>query len=149
VPSPDPSAGTVFAVRGALVAVEDAVFRRVDVVADVTATFGFGAADRAAAGLAAAGFAAAGFAAAGFARALGRAGDAARDEALATDRARVGAGRSSLIRAVSWATSARASDACFLRFASTSRAFWRRFSSLPNSFAVSFAALLAPAAPAG
>ena len=144
---------------------EDAVFRRVDV--DVTATFGFAAAAEAAggfglAGFAAAGFAgaglatgfaavdfaAAGFAAAGFARALERAGDAARDEAgRVADRALV-AGLSSLIWAVSWTTSARASDACFFRFASTSRAFWRRFSSLPNSFAMSLAALLAPAAPA-
>jgi hypothetical protein len=138
VPSPDPSAGTAFCVRAARVAGEVAVFRRVDDVVDAraveaTATFGC-----AAAGFAAAALAAAGFAAAGFARALGRAGDAAR----------VRAGRSSLIRAVSWATSARASDACFFRFASTSRAFWRRFSSRANSFSASLAAFLGPAVPA-
>ena len=112
VPSPDPSAGAAFRVRAVRVAGVDAVFRRVDAdvvdarALDVTATFGF-----AAAGFAAAGFAAAGFAAAGFAA------------GTATDRARVGAGRSALTWAVSWATSARASDACFFRFASTSRAF--------------------------
>ena len=139
MPSPDPSAGTVFFVREARVAGEDAVFGRVDAVVDATGTFGFGAADRdgacfgpaafaavgfAAAALAAAGFALAGFALAGFARALERAVDAPRDEAGdVADRARVGTGRSSLIWAVSWATSARASDACFFRFASTSRTF--------------------------
>ena len=93
MPSPDPSAGTAFRVRGVRVADEDAVFRRVDVdvdarvvafvAVDATATVGFGAA-----GLAAAGFAAAGFAAAGFARALDRAGEAARDEAGALPTAR-------------------------------------------------------------
>lgn len=110
-------------------AAEDAVFRRVDVDVDdrravavvpveATATFGF-----AAAGLAAAGLAAAGFAAAGFARALERAVGAARVNVGAfADRALVG-GLSSLIWAVSWATSARASVACFFRFASTPRAF--------------------------
>jgi len=150
VPSPDPSAGTVFRVRAVRVAGEDAVFRLVDVdvvdarvvefvPADATATVGFGAAARAAAG-----FAAAGFAAAGFARALDRAGDAAREAGVFTDRA-LGAGLSSLIRAVSWATSARASAACFFRFAATSRAFWRRFSRRANSFAVSLTALLASA----
>ncbi len=96
VPSPDPSAGTVFRVRGVRVADDDAVFRRVDVdvpcvvafvAVDATATVGFGAA-----GLAAAGFAAAGFAAAGFARALDRAGEAARDEAGAVDRPCAGCG---------------------------------------------------------
>ena len=149
VPSPDPSAGTAFRVRAGRVAGEEAVFRRVDVdvvdarVVEATATFGFAAAGFAAAGFAAAGFAAAGFAAAGFAaagfaRALDRAGDAAR----------VWAGRSSLIRAVSWATSARASDACRFRFASTSRAFWRRFSSRANAFSASFAAVLGSAVPA-
>jgi hypothetical protein len=124
VPSPDPSAGTVLRGRAVRVAGEDGVFRRADVdVVDAravdfvalvaTATVGFRAADRAAAG----------FGADGFARALDRAGDAARDEAgAATDRPPV-PGLSSLIRAVSWATAARASDACFLRFASTSRAF--------------------------
>ena len=104
-------------------------------VVEATATFGFAAAGLAAAGFAAAGFAAAGLAAAGFARALDRAGRM---------RAWVGAGRSSLIWAVSWATSARASDACFFRFASTSRAFWRRFSSRANSFSASLAAVLGP-----
>jgi len=104
---------------------------------DETAAFGFGAVALAAGGfaaaLAAAGFAPAGLAAAGFAR--------------ARDRATVG-GLSSLIWAVSWTTSARASDACFLRFASTSRAFWRRFSSRASSFDASLAALLGPAIPA-
>ena len=99
-------------------AVEDAVFRPVVEVVDrravavvpldETATFGFGATDVAAARFAAAGLAAARLAAAGFAR--------------ARDRATVG-GRSPLIWAVSWATSARASAACFFRFASTSRVF--------------------------
>ena len=123
---------------------EEAAFRRVDVdvvdarVVEATATFGFAAAGFAAADFAAAGFAAADFAAAGFARALDRAGDAAR----------VWAGRSSLIRTVSWATSARASDACRFRFASTSRAFWRRFSSRANAFSASFAAVLGSAVPA-
>jgi hypothetical protein len=161
VPSPDPSAGTVL-VRAVRVAGEDAALRRVDVDAvdvraldfvpvDATAAVGFAAADRAAAGFAPAGFAPAGLAAtgldpAGFARAFERPGDAAR-EAGVTDRAPV-AGLSSLIRAVSWATSARASDACFVRFASTSRAFRRRFSSRLNTFAASLAALLASAAPA-
>ena len=84
MPSPDPSAGTVFRVRAVRGADEDAVFRRVEVdvvdarAVDVTATFGFAAAGFAAAGFAAEGFAAAGFAAvdfamSGFARALGRA----------------------------------------------------------------------------
>jgi hypothetical protein len=144
VPSPDPSAGTAFRVRGVRVADEGAVFRRVDVdvvdrcavaivPVDETATFGFAAVD---------------LAAAGFARALDRAGEAARDEAgAATARAPV-AGLSSLIRAVSWTTSARASDACFFRLASTSRAFWRRFSSRARSFEASLAALLGPAVPA-
>jgi hypothetical protein len=160
VPSPDPSAVTVF-VRAVRVTGEDAVFRRVEVVdvravdfpVDATATVGFAAVDLVGAGFAAvdlvgADFAPAGFEPAGFARAFDRPGDAARDEAgVVTDRAPV-AGLSSLIRAVSWATSARASDACFFRFASTSRAFRRRFSSRLNSFAASLAALLASAAPA-
>ena len=154
MPSPDPSAGTAFRVRAVRAAGEDAVFRRVDVdvvdrravdvaPVDVAATVGL-----AAAGVVAAGLAAVDFAAAGFARALDRAGDAARDEpGVVTDRAPV-AGWSSLIWAVSRATSARALDACFFRFASTSRAFRRRFSSRPNSFAPSLAALLASATPA-
>jgi len=141
VPSPDPSPGTAFDVRGDRVAVEDAGFRAVvDVVdrfavalVDETAALGFGAAAFAAVDLAAAGFVAAGLAAAGFAR--------------ARDRATVG-GLSSLIWAVSWTTSARASDACFFRFASTSRALWRRFSSRASSFDASLAALLGPAVPA-
>jgi hypothetical protein len=154
VPSPDPSAETVLRVRAVRVADEDAGFRRVDV--DVTATFGFAAAAEAAVDVAEAGFAEAGVAvidfaaaglAAGFARAFERAGDAALEEAFAVDRA-PDAGLSSLIRAVSWTTSARASDACFFRFASTSRAFWRRFSSRANSFPVSLAARLTPAVPA-
>ncbi len=124
-------------------AVEDAGFRPVvDVVdrrafavvpVDDTAAFGFGAVD---------------LPAAGFARTLARDADGARLAAgAATARARV-AGLSSLIRAVSWATSVRASDACFFRFASTSRAFWRRFSSRASSFPASLAALFAPAVPA-
>ncbi len=127
-----------------VVDVDVAVPRVVDFLAvDAAATLGFGAE-----GLAAAGFAADGFAADGFARAPERAGEAARDGAGATTaRARV-AGLSSLIRAVSWATSVRASDACFFRFASTSRAFWRRFSSRASSFPASLAALFAPAVPA-
>ena len=143
MPSPDPSADTVFGVRAVRVACEDAVFRRVDVdvvdpravdfvPVDATAAVGFAEADREAAGFAAAGFAAAGFALAGFARVLERAGDAARaDTGRVADRVLV-AGLSSLIWAVSWTTTARASDACFFRFASTSRAFWRRFSSRAN-----------------
>jgi hypothetical protein len=135
------------------VADDDAGFRPVVAVVDrravavaagdETAAFGFGAVD-----LAAAGLAATGFAAVGFARALDRAGEAARDEAGAVaDRALAG-GLSSLICAVSWTTSARASDACFFRFASTSRAFWRRFSSRASSFPASLAAPLGPAVPA-
>ena len=125
-----------------------AVDRRAVAVAvatvDETEAFGFGAAAFAAVDLAAAGLAATGFAAAGFARAE----EAARDGAGAVaDRALAGA-LSSLIRAVSWTTSARASDACFFRLASTSRAFWRRFSSRASAFDASLAALLGPAVPA-
>ena len=111
MPSPDPSAGTVFLVRDDRVAGAGAALRLVAVA--VAATVGFGAAA----------VVAAGFTAAGFARPFDRVGDAPGDEEGAVADRASDAGLSSLILAASWATSARASDACFFRFASTSRVF--------------------------